>query len=50
MMIGQKSEWQEIRLDFFKEEVLSRFLEAPRKDYGANNRSSVYACPYCRRT
>ena len=25
MMIGQKSDWQEIRLDFFKEEVLSRF-------------------------
>jgi hypothetical protein len=25
MMTGQKSDWQEIRLDFFKEEVLSRF-------------------------
>ena len=25
MMTGQKSRWQEIRLDFFKEEVLSRF-------------------------
>ncbi len=25
MMTGQKSSWQEIRLEFFKEEVLSRF-------------------------
>ena len=25
MMTGQKSDWQEIRLSFFKEEVLSRF-------------------------